>query len=80
MQVKMQQLEQDMKQLTVSKLEKKYIKATYCQPTFLTYTKSISHEMPGWMKHKLETRLLGGISITSDVQMRQKVKTNEKAS
>ena len=49
-------------------------------PAYLTYRQSTSCEMPGWMNHRLESRLLGGISITSDVQMRQKVKTNEKAS
>ena len=38
-------------------------------PCLFTYMKSTSHEMPGWMKHKLKSRLLGGISITSDMQM-----------
>ena len=69
MQVKKQKLELDMKQLTVSKLGKKYIKAVYCHPAYLTYMQSTSHEMPVWMKHKLESRLLGGISITLDRQM-----------
>ena len=65
MQVKKQQLEQ----LTGSKLGKKYVKAVYCHPAYLTYMQSTSCEMPGWMKHKLESRLLGEISITSDMQM-----------
>ena len=52
-----------------SKLRKEYIKAVYCHPASLTYMQSTSNEMPGWMKHKLESRLLGEISITSDMQM-----------
>ena len=80
MQVKKQQLEPDMEQQTVSKLGKEYIKAVYCQPAYLTSMQSISCEMPGWMKHKLESRLPGEISITSDMQMTsplwQKVKKN----
>ena len=58
MQVKKQQLEVDMEQQTGSKLGK-YIKAVYCHPAYLTYMQSISCEMLGWMKHKLESRLLG---------------------
>ena len=69
MQVKKQQLELDMEQWTGSKLEKEYIKAIYCHPANSTYMQSISYEMPGWMKHKLESRLLEEISITSDIQM-----------
>ena len=69
MQVKKQQLELDMEQQTGSKLGKKYIKAVYCHPSYLTYMQSTSHEMLGWMKHKLESRLLGEISINSDMQM-----------
>ena len=69
MQVKMQQLELDMEQQTGSKLEKEYVKAIYCHSAYLTSMQSISGEMPGWMKHKLESRLLGEISITSDMQM-----------
>jgi len=65
MQVKKQQLELDMEQQTGSKLGKEYIKAVYCHPAYLTYIQSISCEMPGWMKHKLESRLLGKISVTS---------------
>ena len=66
---KKQQLEPDMDQSTGSKLGKEYIKAVYCHPAYLTYMKSTSCEMPGWMKHKLESRLPGEISITSDSQM-----------
>ena len=69
MQVKKQQLESDMEQQTGYILGKEYIKAVYCHPAYLTYTQSTSCEMPGWMKHKLESRLLGEISITSDMQM-----------
>jgi len=69
MQVKKQQLELDMEQRSGSKLGKKYIKAVYCHPAYLTYMHSTSFEMPGWMKHKLESRLQGEISITSDMQM-----------
>ena len=58
MQVKKHQLEPDMEQ-TGSKLEKEYIKALYCHPAYLTAMQSTSCEMPGWMKHKLESRLLG---------------------
>ena len=66
MQVKKQQLELDMEQQTGSKLGKEYVKAAYCHLAYLTYMQSTLCEMPGWMKHKLESRLLGGISITSD--------------
>ena len=80
MQVKKQQLEPDMEQQTGSKLGKEYIKAVYCHPAYLTYMPSISCEMQAWMKHKLESRLPGEISITSDMQMTpplwQKVKRN----
>ena len=57
MQVKKQELELDMKQWTGSKLGKEYLKAVYCHPACLTYMQSMSREMPGWMKHKLESRL-----------------------
>ena len=50
-------------------LGKDYVKAVYCHPAYLTYMQSTSCEMPDWMKHKLESRLLGEISITSDMQM-----------
>ena len=80
MQVKKEQLELDMEQWTGSKLGKEYIKAVYCHPAYLTYMQSTSREMLGWSKHKLESRLLGEISITSDMQMTpllwQKVKKN----
>ena len=69
MQVKKQQLELDMKQQTGSKSGKQYVKIIYCHPAYLTYMQSTSCEMPGWRKHKLESRLLGEISITSDTQM-----------
>ena len=80
MQVKKKQLELDMEQQTGSKLGKEYIKAVGCHLAYLTYMQSTSREMPDWMKHKLESRLLGEISITSDIQMIpplwQKVKRN----
>ena len=69
MKVKKQQLEPDKEQQTGSKLEKEYVKAIYCHPDYLTYMQSTSCEMLGWMKHKLESRLLGEISITSDMLM-----------
>ena len=69
MQVKKQQLELDMEKQTGSKLGKEYIKAVYCHLAYLTFMQSISCEMPGWMKHKLESRLLGEISVTSDMHM-----------
>ena len=69
-----------MEQQTASKLEKQSVKAVYCHPAYLTYIQSASRETLGWMKHKLESRLLGEISITSDMQMTppllQKVKKN----
>ena len=69
MQVKKQQLELDMQQQTGSKLGKEYIKAVYCHHAYLAYMQSTSCEMPGWMKHKLESRLPEKTSITSDMQM-----------
>jgi len=69
MQVKKQHLEWDMEQRTGSKLEKEYIKAVYCHLASLTYIQSTSYEILGWMRHKLESRLLGEISITLDMQM-----------
>ena len=78
MQVRRQQIELDMEQQTGSKLGKEYIKAVYCHSAYLTYMQTC--ERPGWMKHKLESRLLGEISITSDMQMTpslwQKAKKN----
>ena len=61
MQVKKQHLELDMEQQTGSKLGKEYVKAVYCHSAYLTYMQSTSWEMLGWMKHKLESRLLGDI-------------------
>ena len=69
MQVKKQQLEPDMEQQTGFKSGKEYVKAAYCHPAYLTYMQSTSCKMPGWMKHKLESRLPGEISITSGMQM-----------
>ena len=69
-----------MEQQTGSKLRKEYVKVVYCHPGYLTYMQSVSCEMPGWITHKLESRLLGEISTTSDKQMItfewQKVKRN----
>ena len=80
MQLKKQQLEPDMEQQTGSKSGKEYIKAVHCHPVYLTYIQSTSCEMPGWMKHKLESRLPGELLIASDIQMTpplwQKVKKN----
>ena len=69
MQVKKQQLELDMEQQTGSKWGKEYVKAVHCHPAYLTYVQGTSCEMPGWIKYKLESRLLGETSITSDMQM-----------
>ena len=69
MQVRKQQLELDMEQQTGSKSEKEYVKAVYCHPAYLTYMQSTSQETLNWKKHKLESRLPGEISITSDMQM-----------
>ena len=69
-----------MEQQTGSKLGQEYVKAIYCHLAYLTYMQSTSCEMPGWMKHKLESRLLEEILITSDMQMTpplwQKAKNN----
>ena len=88
MQVRKQQLEMDMKQWTGSKLGKEYIKAAYCHCAYLTYMQSTSCEMPGWMMHKLESRLLREVPTTSNMQMImaesrkqwQKAKRNKRAS
>ena len=69
MQDKEQQLEQDVEQQTGSKLGKEYVKAVYCHPAYLTSMQSTSWETLGWMKFKLESRLLGEISTISDTQM-----------
>ena len=77
MQVKKQQLELEIEQQTGSKLGKEYVKTASCHPAY-SYMKSTSYKMTGWMKHKLESRFPGEISITSDMQMtpplRQKVR------
>ena len=69
MQVRKEQLELDMEQQTGSKQEKEHVKAVYCHPAYLTYMQSTSWETLGWMKHKLESRLPGEISVTPDMQM-----------
>ena len=80
LEVRKQQLKLHMEQHTASKSGKEYVTAVYCHPACLTYTQITSCEMPGWMKHKLESRLPGEISITSDMQMIsplwQKIKKN----
>ena len=78
--LKKQQVKLDMEQQTSSKLGKEYVKAVYYHPAYLTYMQSTSCEIPGWMKHKLESRLPKEISITWDTQMTpplwKKVKKN----
>ena len=69
MKVKEQQLELDMEQWTGSKFRKEYVKGVYCHLAYLTYMQSTSCEMLDWMKHKLESRLPGEVSVTSDMQM-----------
>ena len=80
MQVKKQQLKQNMEKQTGSKLGKEYIQAVYCHSAYLAYMQSTSYEMPGWMKHKLESRLPGEIQIASHMHMTpplwQKLKRN----
>ena len=80
MPVKKQQLELNMEKQTGSELGKEYVRVVYCNPAYLTYMQSASCEMLERRRHKLETRLPGEISITSDMQMTpplwQKVKTN----
>ena len=71
MQVKKQQLEQDIEQQTGSKSGKEYIKAVFCHPAYLTYMQSTSCKMPRWMKHKLESRLPREISTTSDMKVKE---------
>ena len=69
MEVKKQQLELDMEQQTGYKPGKEYVKVVYCHSAYLTSMQSTACEMPGWMNYKLESRLLGEISITSDIQI-----------
>ena len=80
MPVEKQQLEPDMEQLTGSKLGKEYVKAVYCHLAYLTCMQNTSSEMPGRMKHKMESRLQGKLSLTSDMQVTpplwQKAKKN----
>ena len=81
MQVKKQQLELDMEQWTGSKLGKEEeVKSVYCHPAYLTYMQSTSREMPGWMQHKLKSKLWEKCQLTSDMQMTpplwQKAKMN----
>ena len=61
-----------------SKFVKEYVKAVYCQPVYLAYMQSTSCEMLGWLKHKLESRLPGEISITSDMQMTPPLQQKER--
>ena len=69
MQVRKQQLELDIEQWTSSKLGKDYVKAVHYHPAYLTYMQSTSYKILNWMKLKLESRLLGEITVTSDMQM-----------
>ena len=69
MQAKKQQLEPDMEQQTGSKLGKEYVKALYCHPAYLTYIQSTSCKILDWKTHKLESRLPGELSTTSNMQM-----------
>ena len=78
MQVRKQQLELDMEQQTGSKKGKEYIKTVYCHPAYLTYMQSTSCEMWQWIKHKLESRFPGEISITSDLKMTPPLRQNAK--
>ena len=68
MQVKKQQLELNMEHKTGSKVGKEYVKAVYCHPDYLTYMQRTSCKMPGWMNHKLESRLLGETATTSEAE------------
>ena len=77
MQVKKQQLELDMEKQTGSKMGNEYTKAIYCHPAYLTYMQCTSCEMLGWMKHRLESRLLGEIPIISDMQMTPPLKESK---
>ena len=69
MHVKKQQLELDVEQWTGSNLGKEYIKAICCHPAYLTYMQRTTYKMLDWMKHRLESRLLEEISITTDMEM-----------
>ena len=80
MEAKKRQVEPDMEQWTGSKLGKEYVKAVCCHTAYLTYMQRTSCEMPGWMKHKLESSFPEEIPIISDMQMTpplwQKAKRN----
>ena len=69
MQVRKQQLEPDIEQWSGYRLGKDYVKAVCCHPAYLTFMQSTSCEIPGWMKDKLGSRLLGEISVASDMQI-----------
>ena len=69
MQVKKQDLELDMEQQTGSKLDKEYVKAVYYHPAYLTYMECTSWEMPGWMKHKLESRNINNLRYADDTTL-----------
>ena len=77
MQVKKQQLELVMEQQTSSKFEKVYVKVVYCHFAYLSYMQNTSCRILCWMKHKLESRLLGEISITSDTDDSTLIAENE---
>ena len=68
MQVKKQQLEPDVEQQT-GLLGKEYVKAVNRHPAYLTYIQSTTYKILGWMNLRMESRLQGEISITSDMQM-----------
>ena len=61
-------------------IRKGVLKALYCHPAYLTYMQSTSWKMLDWMKHKLESRFLGEISITPDMQMTPHLWHKEKKS
>ena len=67
MQIKIQQLDTEVEQWTCFKLGKEYVKAVYCHLGYLTYMQRTSWKMPGWMNHKLKSRLLGEVSTTSEI-------------
>ena len=79
-QIKKQQFELDVEQQTGSKFRKEYVKAVYCNPVYLTSLQCTSCKIPVWVKHKLESRLLGEISTASNIEMKlpycQKAKRN----
>ena len=70
--VKKLQLEPHMEKPTGSKLVREYTNSVYCHPAYLMYIQSTTCKMLGWMSHKLESRLLGEISIMSDMYMMEK--------